>query len=387
MSRIFINALGINNSAGANPAEVYKNIFINQSTLPSEVSLIGGRKTWVQRVSIELPALPMEFHAFESRNNRLLLQALRQLEPELQSLNRDRLGVIVGTSTSGILETEKAFLRNGNNLGAADFQYYKQEISNPSDFLAAFLGIDAFSCTISTACTSSAKAFIEAYRWIQAGFCDAVIVGGVDTVSSLTVDGFDALDSVSPEKTNPFSLNRNGINIGEGAAIFIVSKDPGPVEFLGFGESSDAYHMSSPDPEGVGAELALRAALKRANILPQDVGYINLHGTGTKKNDLMESRVTAKIFGSETLASTTKPFIGHTLGAAGAQEAALVYLALSRVNAARLLPVQLWDQVVDLELAPLNFVKTGDRLQKSICMSNSFAFGGNNVSLIFGASQ
>jgi 3-oxoacyl-[acyl-carrier-protein] synthase-1 len=167
-----------------------------------------------------------------------------------------------------------------------------------------------------------------------------------------------------------------------------MSHEVSEVEFLGYGESSDAYHISSPDPEGIGAEMALRAALRSAQLSSEQVGYVNLHGTGTIKNDLMESSVVGRVFGGRDVpVSSTKPFIGHTLGAAGAQEAAFCYLALSSINQDNLLPVHIWDREADPQISPLNFVKESDRLEQKVCMSNSFAFGGNNVSLIFGSTQ
>jgi 3-oxoacyl-[acyl-carrier-protein] synthase-1 len=390
MMKYYVNCLGINNAVGGNAKEVYQAIFTDQKVSSDEFHLASGLTTVVKKVQLNLPQLPTPFIEFESRNNRLLLHAVEQIRPQIdyfiQKYGRRRVAIVLGTSTSGVQETETAFIKRAKDPSDGQFQLSKQEISNPSDFLAAYLDLRGLHYTVSTACTSSGKAFIEAKRLLEAGFCEAVIVGGVDTLSSLTLDGFDSLESVSPKVSNPFSANRDGINIGEGAAVFILSKEESEIEFLSYGESSDAYHISSPDPEGVGAEIALRAALEKAKLSPSDIGYINLHGTATRKNDFMEGHLVQRIFGSQTPVSSTKPFIGHTLGAAAAQEAALCWLALSPMNVSKNLPLHVWDGEKDPELPELHFVKMDDKMRGSYCMSNSFAFGGNNVSLIFARS-
>jgi 3-oxoacyl-[acyl-carrier-protein] synthase I len=391
MKKIYINALGINNSAGIGAQNVYNSIFCEQTVFSHESVLISKRKTQLRKVSWDLKSVPENLTEFDSRNNQLLLNAIEQIRSEIDlcisQYGDKRVGIVLGTSTSGILETEKAFeVAKGEKL-KDDFCYYKQEISSPSLFLSRYLKLKGISYTVSTACTSSAKAFIEAKRLLAANLCDAVIVGGVDSLCSLTLNGFDSLDSLSSKVTNPFSKNRDGINIGEGAAVFIMSHEPSIVQFLGYGESSDAYHLSSPDPEGLGAELAIQQSLKMADLKPKDVSYINLHGTGTLKNDQMESKVTHRIFGTSVPVSSTKPFIGHTLGAAGAQEAALCYLMLSLGKIGfQKMPIHLWDGDRDETLPELNFVRKGEILKGQICMSNSYAFGGNNVSLVFGGS-
>jgi 3-oxoacyl-[acyl-carrier-protein] synthase-1 len=391
MNRYFINCLGINNAVGGSVADVYQAIFTDLKISSDEFPLASGRTTVVKRVHLNLPSLPTAFSAFDTRNNRLLLHAVDQIRPQIeyfiQKYGKRRVAIVLGTSTSGVEETEKSFRKQAEGSIDTEFQYYKQEISNPSDFLAAYLDLKSFHYTVSTACTSSGKAFIEARRLIEADLCDAVIVGGVDTLSSLTLDGFDSLESVSSKLTNPFSMNRDGINIGEGAAIFVLSKEESEVEFLSYGESSDAYHISSPDPEGTGAEIALRAALEKAQISASDIGYINLHGTGTRKNDFMEAHLVHRFFGDKTPVSSTKAFMGHTLGAAAAQEAALCYLALSSINTSKALPQHLWDGEKDPELPELHFANADDKVRTPFCMSNSFAFGGNNVSLIFAGGR
>jgi len=383
MIEMYINCLALNNSQGGNAAEIFNSIFLKNTVTEGErVKLISGRQALVRRVNFALPVVTYRPGQFDTRNNRLLLhvamQMKNQIETVIEKYGKQRVAVILGTSTSGILESEEAF----KGKSTEKFNYYKQEISSPSEFLAGFFGLKGIHYTVSTACSSSAKVFIEAKRLIDLGLCDAAIVGGVDSLCSLTLDGFDSLDSVSPNITNAFSKNRNGINIGEGAALFIVSKEEAAIRLAGYGESSDAYHLSSPDPEGAGGEIAIQSALKMAKLQPDQISYINLHGTGTVKNDLMESHLVNRVFGAETPVSSTKAFIGHTLGAAGAQELALCYLALDFGNKQQKLPPHYWDAQADSDLAKLNFSTTQTCLKTKVCMSNSFAFGGNNVSLI-----
>jgi 3-oxoacyl-[acyl-carrier-protein] synthase-1 len=224
---------------------------------------------------------------------------------------------------------------------------------------------------------------------IRMGLCDAVVTGGVDTLCGFTVAGFSALESVSAAPCNPLSAARNGINLGEGAALFLMSREPAAVALCGWGESSDGHHMSAPDPAGGGARLAMEAALRRAGIAAADVDYINLHGTATVQNDAMESRAVANLFGAHVAVSSTKPFTGHTLGAAGAVEAAFCWLAMQDDNPEGRLPPHLWDRVQDPALPVLNVVRPGDRLGRPLrwALSNSFAFGGSNATLVFGRTR
>ncbi|MDX2413094.1 MAG: beta-ketoacyl synthase N-terminal-like domain-containing protein, partial [Woeseiaceae bacterium] len=240
--------------------------------------------------------------------------------------------------------------------------------------------------TISTACSSSAKALASGMRLIAADICDAVVVGGCDSLCKLTINGFDALGSMSPEICNPFSINRNGINVGEGAALFVMTRDEAVIRMAGVGESSDAYHMSAPEPSGKGAELAIRQALASANVEPGDIGYVNLHGTATAKNDEMESRVVNRIFGDEIPCSSTKSQIGHTLGAAGAQEIGLCWLLLDDSNSGRQLPRHLWDGEADPAIETIGLIGANGCWDRDLFVSNSFAFGGSNVSVVIGRS-
>lgn len=331
-----------------------------------------------------------------SRNNQMALAALAQIRPAVDEAiaryGSDRIGVVVGTSTSGIANTESAMRQfvEANLPGLpADFHYAAQEMGSVAGMLATELGICGPAYVHSSACSSSAKALASAARLINMGLCDAVVCGGVDSLCAFTVAGFSALESVSVDVCNPLSARRNGINIGEGAALFLMTQEStqsSSVSLCGWGESSDGHHMSAPDPAGMGAKLAMDAAMKRANLLPAQIDYINLHGTATSQNDAMESRVIHELFGENVAVSSTKPFTGHALGAAAAIEAALCWLAMQDDNVDGKLPPHLWDGIQDPALPVLNVIKPGMKLGRPIkwALSNSFAFGGSNATLVFG---
>lgn len=326
--------------------------------------------------------------AADTRNNALLHAALAPIRAEIEALKQRfgaaRIGVVLGSSTSGIAEGEAAVahhLQQGEFPTA--YHYSQQEIAAPSTYVATELQLQGPAWTISTACTSGAKAIASGARLLQLGVCDAVIVGGADSLCKLTVEGFLSLAAVSDELCNPFSRNRKGINIGEAAALMILSREPGAVRVAGVGETSDAHHISAPEPEGRGAEAAMRAALAQAGLAPTAISYINLHGTATEQNDRMESLAVARVFGEHpsVACSSTKSLTGHTLGAAGALEAVFCYLALVRGDGK--LPPQVGDGVTDPQLAALSGLGTVQLDQPlNYAMSNSFAFGGNNISLI-----
>jgi 3-oxoacyl-[acyl-carrier-protein] synthase I len=222
---------------------------------------------------------------------------------------------------------------------------------------------------------------------IRVGFCDAALVGGADAICGLTLNGFHALQALSPRPCNPFSVNRRGTNIGEGAALFLLEPAHGAVALLGAGESSDAYHVSAPDPSGAGARLAMERALAAARLPAEAIGYVNLHGTATPLNDAMEGKAVAGLFGAATPCGSTKGMTGHTLGAAGAIEAAFLWLALDPAFGNGLLPPHVWDGMPDPDIPALGIVGLGARLPaggRIAMLSNSFAFGGSNVSLVLG---
>jgi 3-oxoacyl-[acyl-carrier-protein] synthase I len=387
MSRVYLHDLGIINALGSDAASVRQGLLAgSRAGMLKRDDLIKDRGVYAGTAAGELPALDSGSAGYESRNNRLLAAALEQIRPQVDAAlarhGAARVGAIIGTSTSGIAEGERAIMALEQQGRFPDrYDYRQQEISSPSEYLRQALGLKGPCWTVSTACTSSAKAFASARRLLTRGLCDVVIVGGADSLCRLTLNGFGALESLSQGLCNPSSKNRDGINIGEGAAVFLMSREPGPVTLLGLGESSDAYHISGPDPEGKGAEIALRQALAQAGVTSVD--YLNLHGTATVQNDLMENAVVARVLG-QVPCSSTKPLVGHTLGAAGATEAAFCWMLLTGLSDP-VLPPHLWDGVVDPALAPLNFcpVSYAPRSCKVVA-SNSFAFGGNNACLVLG---
>ncbi|AVS87849.1 beta-ketoacyl-[acyl-carrier-protein] synthase II [Paracidovorax avenae] len=389
-SRIYLPALGLVNALGDSVDSVADGLFRGDTTgLVLEDGWIPGRPARIGRArAVDLPAIPEALAAWDCRNNRLLLQALAQIAPAVDEAaaryGSPRIGVVLGTSTSGVAEGEAALAHHRAHASLPrGYAYTQQEIGMPGPFLARCLGLGGPALTVSTACTSSAKAFASARRLLRHGLCDAVLVGGVDSLCRLTVNGFTSLESTSPDVCNPMSRHRRGINIGEGAALFLMTREPAPVELLGIGESSDAHHISAPHPEGLGAEQAMRAALADARLPPAAVGYLNLHATATPKNDQMESLAVARVFADGVRAGGTKPLTGHTLGAAGATELAFCWLAVTR----GLFPPHVWDGQPDPELAPLHLAGPGERFApgaQRIAMSNSFAFGGSNASLLVG---
>lgn len=391
---VYLNGIGLCCALGIGAEAVAERIFRDRPESGVQASsAFPGRERMVGLVPGVLPALDDRPPPLQGRNNALLRLALDDLgdalRAALEGVDPCRVAMVIGSSTSGIGETERAFRhRDGNGTLPAGFHYAMQEMGTPARFLAYELGLPAAPrAVISTACSSSAKALATAARLIRSSRADVVIAGGADSLCGFTLAGFSALEAVSPERCNPFSANRRGINIGEGAALFIVSRRPGPVRLCGWGESADAHHMSAPDPSGRGARLAIESALHRAGLAAADIDYVNLHGTATAQNDAMEGPVSAAIYADGTPMSSTKPLTGHALGAAGAIEAALCWLMLARNPQRRLLP-QLWDGVADPSLPRLRFVAPGERSSTPIrhVASHSFAFGGSNAALILGGA-
>ncbi|WP_082621524.1 beta-ketoacyl-ACP synthase [Bordetella sp. N] len=333
----------------------------------------------------------------DSRNNRLLMTAANQIADTLHAAvalhGPDRVGIVLGTSTSGIGEASHAFraLRQ-DDAWPSDYDYRRQVLAAPATLLADWLGVAGPAYTLSTACTSGARALLSAKRLLDLGLCDAVICGGVDTLCPLTINGFASIEAIAAGLSNPFSANRAGINIGEAAALFLMQRERplGPaVRLLGGGGSSDAWHMSAPDPTGEGAMLAMRAALNDAGVTPGAIGWVNLHGTGTTHNDAMESHAVQAVFPDGVACTSTKPLTGHTLAAAGALEAALCWGVLNEAPDGAL-PPQRWDGIADPDLPALRLTRPGQRLpadRPRVVMSNSFAFGGNNASLILAEAE
>ena len=359
-----------------------------------EDGLLRGRRIAVGRYRGDWLTPPALSADARSHNNALLWQALAQIDDTIRAAiaryGAARVAVILGTSTSGGDDNRAALQAclDGAPLTATGFSVPRQLMSAPADFTAAAFGTRGICYGISTACTSGARALISAARLLHAGAADAVICGGVDTLSLLTLHGFAALEVLSPGIARPFATARDGINIGEAAAVFVATREALTDDvlcLLGYGASSDAWHMSSPRPDGAGAIAAMQAALARAHVAPEQIGWLNLHGTGTPQNDQMEAQAVAAVL-PQTLCSSTKPLTGHTLAAAGALEAALCWLAVSRRDNpdGRLPPMAGTDY--DPALAPIRLAGAGARWPEGrrLALSTSFAFGGNNAALIIG---
>lgn len=392
----FLQNLGIVNALGSGSTQVRAAMLAGTCPLLS-CSWVPNRPTYTAAVSELLLPVPERLLPWRSRNLQLALTAIAQLQPALtqaiEYYGASRVAVVVGTSTSGIAEGEAAlaeYLTTGQR--PVDFHYRQQEIGNLSGLLAHTLGLHGPAYTLSTACSSSAHALGSARRLLTSGLADAVLVGGADSLCRLTVNGFAALESIATERTLPFSRNRSGINIGEGAAFFLLTRElldkTAPrVELLAVGASSDAHHISAPDPTGKGAEAAIRQALQQACVTAEDVAYVNLHGTGTLLNDAMEATVVQRLFPHQPWCSSSKGQLGHTLGAAGVSEAALCWLALTGTTGQ--LPPHLWDGHWDERLPELQLVSANASIlsaKRRLILSNSFAFGGNNAAVLLEAS-
>ncbi|MDP3847113.1 MAG: beta-ketoacyl-[acyl-carrier-protein] synthase family protein [Pseudomonas sp.] len=402
----YLTELGLVCALGSGQQAVAAGLLAGDTSgMQAQGGWVSGRDLTVGAVTAELPPMPAGLEAAQSRNNQLLLAAALQIEPQIRATidryGAGRIGVVLGTSTSGIHEAALSIAeQQRTGQLPADYRYSQQELVAPAAFLSQWLQLSGPSYVISTACTSGARALLSAQRLLRLGVCDAVLCGGVDSLCGLTLNGFAALEAVADKRCNPFSANRNGINIGEGAALFLMAKEPmsnesnlaesAPIMLLGGGASSDAYHISAPEPHGLGAQAAMRHALANAGIAAEAIDYLNLHGTATRHNDAMESLAVQAVFPAGVPCSSTKPLTGHTLGAAGALEAAFCWLTLSRHNPHRRLPPQVWDGVPDPELPALDLVQVGQQFRPAgtrRLMSNSFAFGGNNISLLFAQEQ
>lgn len=342
---------------------------------------------------VDAQRLPARLRSFDCRNNRLAEFALQQdgfldaAEAAAARWGRRRVGVFIGTSTSGILQTELAYRARDPVGGAlpASFEYGTTHNSfSVADYVRRRCRLDGPAVAVSSACASSAKVFGAARRMIEAGLIDAAVVGGTDSLCLTTLYGFHSLQVSSPAPCRPFDIARDGISIGEAAAFALLEPlsdhvDSGSVLLCGVGESSDAYHMSAPHPEGLGAKRAMHAALAAAALQPGDIDYINLHGTGTPSNDRSESQAVTSIFGPTTPCSSTKGATGHALGAAGALEAVISALALQN----SVMPGGMQSTRIDPTLTA-HYIKENKRVPVRRVLSNSFGFGGTNCSLIFG---
>ena len=391
--RLFLTACGLLSPLGAGVTAAGEAIFSNpRDFLRADTTLVPGRSVLVGALRTALEDVPADARRWDCRNNRAMWTALKEIAPAIEHavgrFGRDRIAVVLGTSTSGMADGEAALARRlHEGRWPEDFSYRRQEPGNMAEFVSEALGLNGPAYCILTACSSGAKAIASARRLIRSGFADAAIVGGADTLCKMTVNGFASLELLSPTRANPFSAARNGITIGEAAVAFLVSPDLGPVELLGVGESSDAHHITAPDPEGAGGRLAMEQALQDAGRSPEDVRYVALHGTGTILNDAAEAHAVAKLFGLKTPCGSVKGLIGHTLGAAGAVGAALLWLVLNpETSRGRMIP-HVWDGQRDPALPEIAFAARDielDNHDPAMMMSNAFGFGGTNVSLLLG---
>jgi 3-oxoacyl-[acyl-carrier-protein] synthase-1 len=372
-----ISVLGMINALGSSKIEILKNACSGNQFGIKMVGAIHGKRVYLGTVSEKLPHI--EDSAYNFRTNQLLLHCFNQIEDEWTNLtskySSSRIGVVLGSNNTGL---EKLSLFSSNDF--ANIKWIEE--GTPAEFLQKIGKIGGVTYTVSTACSSGAKIFATARNLICNDVCDAVLLGGANDLHPIMIGGFDALGAYSKKITNPFSKNRDGINIGEGAVLLVVEKGEGGIEVLGVGESSDAYQSTAPDLSGAGAKAAMRAALRESKLLLKDISYINLHGTGTMQNDLMEGAAVLETFGHGVVCASTKPLTGHLLGTAGATEIALCWLMMSDLNEDSLLIPHIYDGE-DME-NPLIFAKPNQRQMVKYCLSNSFAFYGSNASVIIG---
>lgn len=361
-------------------------VFADKLTLDD--TIIKGGKFYFGKLEKDFE--PIDDERYDLRCNRVLKYLVDKLD--LSGFEKDEIGIVIGTTNSGIQEFEDS-----------ENKHYA-ELGNPAEFLKWYLGTKNYAASVSTACTSGTKAFSTAVKLLQNDVCKVVIAGGIDTLAAMPSYGFHALEVLSHEKSNPFSKNRDGISLGEGGALFVLTKDVKMqkcldvksitnvgricksdneiVALLGIGETSDAYHSATPDPEGAQAVRAIQLALDDAGLKAEDIDYINLHGTGTVSNDLMEANAIYKVFGDNVPASSTKPFTGHCLGAAASIEAFICYQIL---KGKRNLPIHKYDNEYDENLPKINLVNSNTENKKiNTCMSTSFGFGGTNAVVIMG---
>ena len=396
---LYLSKPGIMSCGGNNIDELWQSVTCGNQKGIKKVTACNDEEYFAAR--IDESVLKPSGARYEMKIMRIENAALEQIKDDIEAVvskyGADRVAVCVGSCDNG---TEFSLAGHRKYFAEEKFPSdYNLEIQG-ADYVATFVaekfGLTGPVNTFSTACSSSAGAMIKGAEMILAGIVDAAVVGGIDIASDTTLIGFSALEAVSSEITNPFSKNRHGITLGDGAAFFVMTRESlesSSIKLLGWGESADAYHMTSPDPSGAGAEKAIRRALENSRVSISEVGYINLHGTGTKFNDSMEGKAVDAVFGKagyKVPISTTKPVTGHTLGAAAALEAAICWKALVENNGKTdnvKLPLQIWDGERDEEIPELNIVDkkfNGSSGELKVCLSNSFAFGGANACLVLG---
>jgi 3-oxoacyl-[acyl-carrier-protein] synthase-1 len=401
MAPLILSRYTIVSALGKGLAETYRALRNRRSGLrPCDFEDVGittyiGRVNDVEDVFVGDGSASTELEQFDCRNNRLALLGLQQdgfIQAAIEARERygaHRVAVILGSSTSGILETEHAYCHRDPDTGALPSSYltfhrYTHNMFSSAHFVRTYLGLRGPAMVISTACSSSAKAFATAARLIEAGFCDAAVVGGVDSLCLTILYGFASLGLMSSGPCRPSDEDRDGLTLGESAGFALLEKSehadrPGAVALLGYGESCDGYHMSHPHPEGTGAIRAMQAALLRGGLTSRDIDYIHLHGTATKANDSIEDTAVHSVFGPSTPCSSTKGWTGHTLGAAGVTGAVIAAMCLTR----SFVPGTLNTTRIDPNLSSHVLLENREQPVRLV-LSNSFGFGGNNCSLIFG---
>ncbi len=393
MQTLVISHAALANSLGLGTVKTMAALRDRRSGLAPCFFLDVELETYIGRVAaLDEYSVRSDLSSYDCRNNRLAQLCLEQdgfseaISVAKSKYGAARIGVFLGTSTSGILQAELAYRRRDAQTGLlpADFHYAETQNSySLADFVSRYLGLAGPSFVVSSACSSSAKVFANAARMLQAGVCDAAIVGGVDSLCFSTLYGFNSLGLIARDACKPYDAAREGISIGEGAGFVLLERSSSPASgatrVLGIGESSDAYHMSTPHPQGLGAKMAMQKALHSAGLQAADIDYINLHGTATKSNDASEGCAVAEVFGRRVPCSSTKGWTGHLLGAAGITEAIICKLALEQgfipgsVNTQQVDPLIEIDYRIDNSDAKLNYV-----------LSNSFGFGGSNCSIVMG---
>ena len=399
MKKIYLSAPGLICCAGQNKDELYSSCLTGYQGGLKMMELFDGKQFPTglvipekHKVVSNSPVKEPSAYAGSTKIIKLIEAALEQIQSEIENViskySVDRIGVCLGScdnGSEGSILAHKALLENG--AFPADYNLRFQSASFAAEFIAAKFGLQGPVITTATACASGTSAIIRGAELIRSGFCDAVIAGGADVVSETVLLGFHALDALSENLANPFSKNRKGINLGEGAAFFVLDTVPFAqaenIELLGYGESCDAYHMTAPGIDGAGPANAMKAALANAGIEPSQIGYVNLHGTGTLLNDKAEAIAMKNVFSGLTPPSSSiKPITGHSLGTAGSLETAICWMTL---NMKKGLPLHCWDGEKDEELPFHPYTNMSE--PPSICMNNNFAFGGCNVSLILGRSN
>ncbi|MGZ5117410.1 MAG: beta-ketoacyl-[acyl-carrier-protein] synthase family protein [Burkholderiales bacterium] len=395
MQPLSVSQFSVVNSLGAGAAAIAEALHEERSGLGPCTFESVQLDTFIGQVpDLENAPVRSDLAPYDCRNNRLaqigleldgFADAVRALRAKIGA---ERIGVFIGTSTSGILQAELAYRHRDPETGAlpSDFLYATtQNCFSVADFVQRYLELQGPAYAVSSACSSSAKVFAHAARLIAAGICDAAVVGGVDSLCLTTLYGFNALGLVSTRPCRPYDIGRDGISIGEGAGFALLQKpgasDTSRAMLLGVGESCDAYHMSTPHPEGLGAKLAMQRALDSAGLEAADIDYINLHGTATRTNDAAEDRATFELFSGHTPCSSTKGATGHLLGAAGVTEAIISILAMHH----DVMPASVHTEEVDPALKSRYLTKSkAARLER--VLSNSFGFGGSNCSLVLGSA-